>query len=55
MQWREADEQLGCVLSKKYRDEQGMVRCRDDALTRFFSEYAVAEAERLVREALAGR
>lgn len=52
-QWREADEQLGCVLSKNYRDEHGMVHCREDALTRFFSEYAVAEAERLVREAVA--
>jgi hypothetical protein len=42
-------------LSKNYRDEQGMVRCREDALARFFSEYAVAEAERLVREALEKR
>ncbi len=54
-QWREKDEQLECVLSKNYRDEQGMVRCREDALARFFSEYAVAEAERLIREVLEKR
>lgn len=48
----EADEQLGCVLSKNYLDDAGMVTCREDDTKRFLSEYAVREAERLVREAL---
>ncbi len=51
----ETDEQLGCVLSKNYRDEKGMVPCREDAIKRFFSEYALAAADCLVREAIAVR
>lgn len=49
----DTDEQLECVLSKNYLDDAGMVTCREDDIKRFFGEYAVREAERLVREALA--
>jgi hypothetical protein len=48
----EADKQLGCVLSGNYLDETGKVTCREEDIKRFFSEYAIAEADRLVREVL---
>lgn len=54
-QLEESDEQLGCVLSKNYLDEAGMVTCPEEAIKRFFSEYAIEEAERLVRDSLARR
>jgi hypothetical protein len=43
------------VLSKNYLDEAGMVTCPEEAIKRFFSEYAIEEAERLVRDSLARR
>jgi len=51
----EGDEQLGCVLSKNYLDEAGMVTGPEDAIKRFFNEFAIREAEDLINEVLSER
>ena len=48
----EGDEQLGCVLSRNYLDEAGTVTCPEDAIERFFSEFAIREAEDLIKGVL---
>jgi hypothetical protein len=52
--WAEGREQLGCVLSKNYQDEDGNVFVDSDRIRRFFSEFAVPVAHKVVQTYLAG-
>lgn len=52
--WEEGGEQLECVLSKNYQDIDGAVIYDEDALKRFFTEFAFPIAEEVVRAYLNG-
>jgi len=42
--WMEGDEQLKCVLSKNYLDDQGEVSYDEKMIKRFFDEFAIPAA-----------
>jgi hypothetical protein len=50
--WDEGTEQLECVLSKNYVDRKGDVVYSESAIKRFFSEFAVKEAEDALKDFL---
>lgn len=43
--WEEGTEQLACVLSKNYLEVDGSIDYCEDDIERFFSEFAIKEAE----------
>jgi hypothetical protein len=47
--WEEGAEQLECVLSKNYLDINGDVVCSESDIKRFFDEFAIKEAEDMVK------
>ncbi len=47
--WGEGADQLECVLSKNYREEDGSVILNEEAIKRFFDEFALKTAEEIVR------
>ena len=47
--WGEGDDQLECVLSKNYREEDGNVIPNEEAVKRFFDEFALETAEEIVK------
>ena len=47
--WEESGEQLDCVLSKNYQDIDGGVVYSEGDIKRFFSEFAIKEAEDMVK------
>ena len=51
--WEEGAEQLGCVLSKNYLDIDGDVVYSEGAIKGFFDEFALKEAENIVKGFLA--
>jgi len=50
--WEESTEQLECVLSKNYLDVDGSAVYSEDDIKRFFNEFAINEAESIVRKFL---
>lgn len=52
--WEEGAEQLECVLSKNYVGRNGEVFYSENAIQRFFSEFAIREAEEALKVFLAG-
>ena len=42
--WEEDEDQLACVLSKNYLEEDGSVSYQEESVTRFFKEFALNEA-----------
>jgi hypothetical protein len=50
--WEEGTEQLECVLSKNYVDRKGDVVYSERAIKRFFSEFAIKEAEDALKDFL---
>ena len=50
--WDEGAEQLECVLSKNYVGREGAVVYSESALKRFFSEFAIKEAEEALKDFL---
>ena len=47
--WEESGEQLECVLSKNYQDIDGGVVYSEDDIKRFFNEFALKEAESMIK------
>ena len=47
--WEEGDKQLECVLSKNYQEIDGRVVCPESDIKRFFDEFALKEAEDIVK------
>jgi hypothetical protein len=54
-QWKEGREQLECVLSKNYHDENGIMSYDEEALRQFFGEFAFPITEGVVRAYLEGK
>jgi hypothetical protein len=50
--WDEGAEQLECVLSKNYVGREGDVVYSESAIKRFFSEFAIKEAEDALKDFL---
>jgi hypothetical protein len=50
--WNEDDEQLECVLSKNYLEEDGSVTYTEDSIEEYFNEFALQEAEMAVNDFL---
>lgn len=50
--WDEGDQQLACVLSKNYLEADGTVSLREEAIIRYFAEFAFEKAEELIRKYL---
>lgn len=48
--WDEGKEQLDCVLSKNYVELDGSVDVMEDAMKKFFNEFAVPVATDIVKE-----
>ena len=48
--WEEGAEQLECVLRKNYLDMDGNAVFSEDDIKRFFNEFAIKEAEDIVKE-----
>jgi hypothetical protein len=48
-QWGEGADQLECVLSKNYREEDGSVIVNEEATKRFFDEFALKNAEEIIK------
>lgn len=53
-QWQEGRGQLECILSKNYQDENGVMSYDEEALRRFFKEFAFPIAEEVVRAYIEG-
>jgi hypothetical protein len=51
-QWNEGAGQLECVLSKNYREEDGSVILDEEAVKRFFQEFALKTAEEVIKDYL---
>ena len=47
--WEEGAEQLECILSKNYLDIDGRVVYSESDIKRFFNEFAIKEAEGIVK------
>ena len=50
--WEEGDHQLECVLSKNYQEMDGSVILNEEAVKRFFDEFALAKAEEVIKSYL---
>ena len=50
--WEESGKQLECVLSKNYQDIDGDVVYSDNDIKRFFNEFAIKEAEDIIKRFL---
>lgn len=48
-QWGEGADQLECVLSKNYREEDDSVTLDEEAVKRFFDEFALKTADEIIR------
>ncbi len=48
MDWDEGDQQLKCVLSKNYLEVDGSVSVVEEAVKRYFDEFALKTAEEIV-------
>jgi len=48
-QWEEGDHQLECVLSKNYQEMDGSVILNEEAIKRFFDEFAFKKAEEVIK------
>ena len=48
-QWGEGADQLECVLSKNYREEDDSVILDEKAIKRFFDEFALKNAEEIIK------
>lgn len=53
--WIEGKEQLQCVLSKNYQDIDGTVVYDEQAVQRFFDEFAFPVAEKIVKDYVVGK
>ena len=47
--WDEGDHQLECVLSKNYQEINGSVILNEEAIKRYFDEFALEKAEEVIR------
>ncbi len=54
-EWKEGRGQLQCVLSKNDQDENGRVTYDSDSVKRFFSEFALPVAQKVVDTYLSGQ
>jgi len=50
--WDEGDHQLECVLSKNYQEMNGSVILNEEAIKRFFDEFALNKAEEIIKSFL---
>jgi hypothetical protein len=50
--WDEGDQQLECVLSKNYLDVDGTVSLHEEAIIRYFAEFAFKKAEEEIQSYL---
>jgi len=50
--WEESGEQLECVLSKNYQDIGGNVVYSEGDIKRFFDEFALKEADDIIKRFL---
>jgi len=48
-QWDEGEQQLECVLSKNYQEIDGSVSFNEDAIQRFFDEFALKTTEKVIK------
>lgn len=48
MPWNEGEEQLKCVLSKNYVEADGSVSFQEEAVIRYFEEFAFPTAEEVI-------
>ena len=48
-QWGEGADQLECVLSKNYREEDDSVILNEEPIKRFFDEFALKTAEEIIK------
>jgi len=48
MPWDEGDQQLECVLSKNYLEADGSVSFREEAIVKYFDEFAFQTAEETI-------
>ena len=53
--WEEGRGQLECVLSKNYEDENGRVTYDSESVRRFFSEFALPVAHKVIDTYLSGQ
>ena len=53
--WDEGDRQLECVLSRNYQEMDGSVLLNEDAIKRFFDEFALNKAEETIKSFLGGK
>jgi hypothetical protein len=51
-QWEEGKQQLECVLSKNYQEIDGSVSLNEEAIKKFFYEFALERSEEFIREHL---
>jgi hypothetical protein len=47
-QWGEGADQLECILSRNYREEDDSVILNEEAIKRFFDEFALKTAEEII-------
>ncbi len=52
MSWNEGEQQLECVLSKNYVEADGSVSFREEAVIRYFEEFAFRTAEEMLKKFL---
>jgi hypothetical protein len=50
--WDEGDQQLECVLSKNYLEADGTVSLHEEAIIRYFSEFALKKTEEVIKSGL---
>ena len=52
--WEEGREQLQCVLSKNYQDINGTISYNEGDVSKFFNEFAIPVAKKIIRDYLNG-
>ena len=50
MPWKEGEQQLECVLTKNYRELDGSVSFREEAIMQYFDEFAFGAAEEEIKK-----
>lgn len=50
--WEEGEGQLECVLSQNYREHDGSIVLHEDAIAKYFDEFALQTAEEAIKDYL---
>lgn len=48
--WEEGKQQVECVLSKNYQEKDGSVLLNEEAIKRYFNEFALKTSEQFIQE-----